>query len=105
MRQKKNVREGDLFKVVGTLLDSTNNEPIPYVNVAVLDATDSTMVKGGITDLNGYFEIQNVPQGDMLLRVSAIGYANIYYPFTVTNNTALGTIKLSAMPTFTTRSP
>ena len=94
VRQKKNVREGDLFKVVGTLLDSTNNEPIPYVNVAVLDATDSTMVKGGITDLNGYFEIQNIPQGEMLLRVSAIGYANIYYPFTVNNNVALGTIKL-----------
>ena len=94
VRQKKTVREGDVFKVVGTLQDSTNNEPIPYVNVAVLDATDSTMVKGGITDLNGYFELQNVPQGDMLLRVSAIGYVNIYYPFTVNNNTALGTIKL-----------
>ncbi|MBO4599403.1 MAG: TonB-dependent receptor, partial [Bacteroidales bacterium] len=94
VRQKRNVKEGDLFKVVGTLQDSTNKEPIPYVNVAILDATDSTMVKGGITDLNGYFEIQNVPQGDMLLRVSAIGYANIYLPFTVSNNTALGTIKL-----------
>lgn len=94
VRQKKTVREGDLFKVVGTLQDSTNNEPIPYVNIAILDATDSMMVKGGITDLNGYFEIQNVPQGEMLLRVSAIGYVNIYYPFTVSNNTALGTIKL-----------
>ena len=94
VRQKKTVREGDLFKVVGTLLDSINNEPIPYVNVAILDATDSTMVKGGITDLNGYFEIQNIPQGEMLLRVSAIGYVNIYYPFTVNNNVALGTIKL-----------
>ena len=100
VRQKKSVKEGDVFKVLGTLQDSTNNEPIPYVNIAILSAEDSTMVKGGITDLNGYFEIQNVPQGDMLLRVSAIGYANIYYPFTVTNNTALGTIKL--MPGATT---
>ena len=95
VRQKKTVKDGDLFKVVGTLQDSTNNEPIPYVNVAILDAADSMMVKGGITDLNGYFEIPNIPQGEMLLRVSAIGYVNIYYPFTVTNNTALGTIKLA----------
>lgn len=94
IRQKKKVAEGDLFKVVGTLQDSTNNEPIPYVNVAILSAVDTTMVKGGITDMNGYFEIANVPQGDMLLRVSAIGYANIMVPFSVTNNTALGTIKL-----------
>ncbi|MCQ2283130.1 MAG: TonB-dependent receptor family protein [Bacteroidales bacterium] len=95
LRQQKKVREGDLFKVVGTLQDSTNGEAIPYVNIAILDATDSTMVKGGITDLNGYFEVQNIPQGDMLLRVSAIGYKNIMVPFTVTNNTALGIIKIA----------
>lgn len=94
VRQKKNVQVGDLFKVIGTLQDSTNNEPIPYVNIAVLNASDSTMVKGGITDINGSFEIANVPQGDMLLRVSAIGYRSIYMPFTVSNNTALGTIKM-----------
>lgn len=95
VKQKKTVREGDVFKVVGTLVDSASNEPIPYVNLAVLDAKDSSMVKGGITDLNGYFELTTIPQGDMLLRVSAIGYKNILHPFTVSNNTALGTIKLA----------
>ena len=92
VRQKRTVRSGDLFKVVGTLQDSSNRQPIAYVNVAVLDAADSSFVKGGITDLNGYFEIDNVPQGAMLLRVSAIGYQNRLTPFTVSNNTALGTI-------------
>ena len=95
VRQKKKVNEGDLFKVVGTLQDSTNNDPIPYVNVAILDASDSSFVKGSITDLNGYFEVTNVPQGDKLLRVSAIGYKNTLVPFTVSNNTALGTILLA----------
>lgn len=94
-KQKKNVKEGDVFKVVGTLIDSTSNEPIPYVNLAVLDARDSSMIKGSITDLNGYFELTNIPQGDMLLRVSAIGYKNILHPFSVTNNTSLGTIKIA----------
>lgn len=94
IRQKKNVHTEDLFKVVGTLKDSTNNEPISYVNILILNADDSAMVKGGITDINGHFEIQNIPQGNMLLRVSAIGYSNIYYPFTVSNNTTLGTIML-----------
>ena len=95
VRQKKSVREGDVFKVVGTLQDSVSGEAIPYVNLAVLSAEDSTMVKGGITDINGYFELTNIPQGNMLLRVSAIGYKNILFPFTVNNNTALGTIKLA----------
>ena len=51
VRQKKSVREGDVFKVVGTLQDSVSGEAIPYVNLAVLSAEDSTMVKGGITDI------------------------------------------------------
>lgn len=95
VKQKRRVQEGDLFKVVGTLQDSTNNEPIPFVNVAILSAEDSNFVKGGISDINGVFEIQNVPQGNMLLRVSAIGYKNIMVPFSVTNNTAIGTIKIA----------
>ena len=95
VRQKKRVQEGDVFKVIGTLQDSTNNDPIPYVNVAILDAADSSFIKGSITDLNGYFEVTNVPQGDKFLRVSAIGYKNTLVPFTVTNNTALGTVKLA----------
>ncbi len=95
IRQKKKVQEGDLFKVIGTLQDSTNNEPIPFVNVAILNASDSTFVRGGITDINGYFEVLNVPQGDMILRVSAIGYKGIMHAFTVANNTPLGTIKLA----------
>lgn len=96
VKQKKKVQEGDLFKVIGVLQDSAKSEPIPFVNVAILNAEDSSFVKGGISDINGAFEIQNVPQGDMFLRVSAIGYKGIMMPFTVSNNTTLGTIKLAA---------
>lgn len=95
IRQKKNVAEGDLFKVVGTLQDSANSAAIPYVNVVILNASDSSLVKGSITDIDGYFEINNVPQGDMFLRVSAIGYKNTLIPFSVKNNTPLGTIKIA----------
>lgn len=95
VKQKKRVQEGDVFKVVGTLQDSTNNEPLAFVNVAILSSEDSSLVKGSITDINGYFEVQNVPQGDMLLRISAIGYKNIMVPFAVSNNTALGIIKVA----------
>ena len=94
VRQKKNVKEGDVFKVVGVLQDSTNNEPVPYVNLAILAREDSVMVKATITDMNGAFELKDVPAGDYFLRVSAIGYKNLMMPFTVSNHTALGTIKM-----------
>jgi hypothetical protein len=96
IKQKKKVREGDTFTVVGVLRDAKTGEFLPYVNVAVLDSIDSTFVKGGISNMDGRFELTDVPQGAFLLRVSAIGYENFTLPFNVTNNTDLGTLRISA---------
>ncbi len=95
VRKKKRVREGDTFQVIGLLRDASNDEFLPYVNIAILDSIDSTFVKGGISDINGRFEINEVPQGGMLLRVSAIGYENFVLPFHVSNNTNLGTLRIN----------
>ncbi len=94
VKRKKKVKEGDTFKVVGSLRDSVSGEFLAFVNVAVLDSADSTFVKGGSTNFDGLFEISEVPQGAYLLRISAIGYQNRLIPFRVTNNTALGTLKV-----------
>ena len=94
VKPKKKVRAGDTFLVAGVLRDADNGELLPFVNVAVLDSIDSTFVKGGISNMDGRFEINEVPQGSFLLRVSAIGYQNFSVPFTVTNNTDLGTLRI-----------
>ena len=94
VKQKKKVKEGDTFKVVGSLRDSVSGEFLSYVNVAVLDSADSAFVKGAPTNLDGLFEIQGIPAGAYILRVTAIGYQKLMVPFTVENNTALGTLKV-----------
>ena len=94
VKPKKKVREGDTFTVVGLLRDANTGEYLPYVNVAVLDSVDNTFVKGGISNMDGRFEITEVPQGAFLLRVSAIGYENFSMPFHVTNHTDLGTLRI-----------
>ena len=94
VKKKKKVKEGDTFKVVGSLRDSVSGEFLAFVNVAVLDSADSSFVKGGATDFEGLFEIKDIPQGAYLLRISAIGYQNRMIPFRVENNTALGTFRL-----------
>ena len=73
VKQKKRVREGDTFQVVGVLRDAKTGEFMPYVNVAVLDSVDNEFVKGGISNMDGVFEINEVPQGSFVLRISAIG--------------------------------
>ncbi len=94
VKQKKKVKEGDTFKVVGSLRDSVSGEFLAFVNVAVLDSVDSNFVKGGSTNFDGLFELADIPQGAYLLRISAIGYQNRLIPFRVDNNTALGTFRL-----------
>ncbi len=94
VKQKKKVKEGDTFKVVGSLRDSVSGEFLAFVNVAVLDSVDSSFVKGASTNFDGLFEVTEVPAGAYLLRISAIGYQNRLIPFRVENNTALGTFRL-----------
>ena len=95
VKPKKKVHEGDTFQVVGVLRDAKTGEYLPYINLAVLDSIDSEFVKGGVSNQDGVFEINGVPQGSFVLRVSAIGYENYTMPFKVTNNTNLGTIRLN----------
>ena len=100
VKQKKKVKEGDTFKVVGELRDSVSGEFLAFVNVAVLDSADSSFVKGSATNFDGLFEISGIPAGSYLLRITALGYRNRMVPFTVSNNTALGTLRV--MPGATT---
>jgi len=95
VKPKKKVREGDTFTIVGVLRDAKTGEYLPYVNLAVLDSVDNEFVKGGISNMDGAFEINGVPQGSFVLRVSAIGYENYLHPFRVTNNTNLGVLRIN----------
>ena len=99
VKQKKKVREGATFKVVGMLKDSVSGGPLAYANVAVLDPEDSMLIKGTSANNNGYFEIDGIPQGPCLLRVWFFNYKPRLIPFTVTNNTDLGTLLFEPMST------
>lgn len=50
--------------------------PADFATVALLQASDSTLVKGEITDFEGGFEIQVNASGQYLLQVSYVGYAD-----------------------------
>lgn len=56
------------LKVKGTVLDKKTNEPIIGASVLVKNTTN-----GVITDLDGHFELTNVPKGSDLL-ISYVGY-------------------------------
>jgi hypothetical protein len=56
----------------GRVLDLDTKSPLPGVTIRVLNNADALM--GSSTDLNGYYEIKNVPTGRLSLSASFIGY-------------------------------
>jgi outer membrane receptor protein involved in Fe transport len=60
--------------ITGTLLDQRTHQPLPFANVLLLRAPDSTLVLGAQTAANGTFSLAKVGLGTYLLRVKALGY-------------------------------
>jgi outer membrane receptor protein involved in Fe transport len=82
--------------VTGKIIDESNNQGVPFVNVGLFRVVDSAFVSGAASDDKGVFKLQAVPNGEMLLKISAIGYELFEKPVTVKGNTDLGTMKLTA---------
>ncbi|MEM7039906.1 MAG: carboxypeptidase-like regulatory domain-containing protein, partial [Bacteroidota bacterium] len=61
---------GGTFK--GTVQDAEGSA-LPYANVLVYNAADSSFVKAGYSDDNGKFNISPVPAGQYWLRVTFLG--------------------------------
>ena len=59
-------------KITGEVIDVATKEPLVGVSVAVEGTT-----MGGITDANGMYKILNVPVGDYILVMSAVGYSKV----------------------------
>lgn len=57
--------------VKGKVVDATNNEPLPFVNVVVMGTT-----VGSVTDLDGNFQIFGLQPGFIRLTTSFVGYKN-----------------------------
>ena len=63
----------------GRVVDARSGENIEYANIAVLKATDSSLVNGTVSEANGTFRL-TAPNGRYLVRVTFIGYDTYFYP-------------------------
>jgi hypothetical protein len=87
------------FSISGELIDK-GNQPVLFANVTVLKSTDSTFVKGAISNENGIFLIDNLPASQYIVKVSYIGFQDLYIPTTIVNESkVLGKLKLNSKAT------
>lgn len=59
---------------ISGIVTNSRKEPIPFVNVALYNALDSSIVSGTSSNENGIFVIGQVPTGTFFLKLSSIGY-------------------------------
>ena len=71
--------------VRGRVVDKRTGDNIEYANIALLRASDSTLVNGTVSERNGSFSL-TAPYGRYILRVTFIGYDTWYYAEPVTFN-------------------
>lgn len=66
--------------ITGIVVDKDNGSPMQFVNVVVLNAADSSIVTGSLSDENGAFRLQGLVKGAYLVRFKFIGYDELYLP-------------------------
>ena len=76
-------------KMIGRVVDS-NNRPIDFANVALLNVGDSSLINGGVTNENGQFVIPSKAR-KAIVRVSCVGYQTTFHSY---NTSMIGTIVL-----------
>ncbi|GAB4022755.1 TonB-dependent receptor [Spirosoma koreense] len=87
-------------RLVGTVQEqNTAAGAVPFATVALVQAADSALVKGSVTDADGRFSIDNVEAGTYRLTVSFVGFQKYTGPELVIGSEAesnVGVIRLLA---------
>ncbi|MGB3947482.1 MAG: outer membrane beta-barrel protein [Bacteroidia bacterium] len=87
------------FSISGELVDK-DNQPVMFANVMVLKSTDSSLVKGAISNENGFFSLENISSAHYLVKVSYVGFNDLYVPVFIQNESkVLGKLKLNSKAT------
>ena len=60
--------------VIGTVLDSTTKKPVEYASISFSETSTGIIATGGITDPQGRFYIDQIPDGQYSVIIEYIGY-------------------------------
>jgi len=70
-------------KVKGVAFDTSINQAVPSATITVLKKKDSSLVTFSMTDNNGNFELNDIPNGEYRLLLSQVNYRNTNKTFTI----------------------
>ena len=66
-------------QISGVLTDKSNKDVVPYANVIVINAKDSSIVKAGLSNETGNYEFKELEEGlPYRLKVVMLGFADYF---------------------------
>ena len=78
------------YTISGFVKDESNGEPLPYTNVIIYIDNQTGEIpvytNGAASDVNGYFIIPGIPDGDYIIKAMVIGYDTDEQQINVNNN-------------------
>ncbi|MEJ2161853.1 MAG: outer membrane beta-barrel family protein [Robiginitalea sp.] len=86
---------GQTYEIKGSVRD-TGGEALPYANVLLLRASDSTQVKGTSADESGRFHVQGITPDLYFLQATYFGHVSILLPLEVRGDILIGALVLEA---------
>ena len=60
--------------VTGTIIDESDGKPLEFVNISLISIPDSIVFSGTSSDKKGKYTINNIPDGQYIIRFSFVGY-------------------------------
>ncbi|MBB6003626.1 outer membrane beta-barrel protein [Arcicella rosea] len=74
-----NIKAQAQGKISGQITDD-KSKIVEFATVTLLNAKDSSLVKGALGDVNGTFEFEKVNYGTYIVNISQLGYKKYYTP-------------------------
>jgi hypothetical protein len=85
------------YKLTGYIVDSSGGKALQGVNILVLSRTENTNIGGGATDVKGMFDITKIPNKNVRIKVSRVGYqTKVIDSVSLESSSQIGQIKLRA---------
>jgi len=89
---------GSSANVSGSLLDE-QGKPMMYATASLLNAQDSTIVKGAISNEQGVYSFDHIKQGRYVIKATNVGYQKaVSQPVTVASNGLITVPELKMQP-------
>lgn len=82
---------GQTFTITGKVVDE-QNQVVPYANILLLEAADSTFVQGSSADEEGFFKLTGVEANLYLLQASYVGSGSEPRALDITKDVSLGAL-------------